>query len=70
MKQRTKTSVQQKIYTEMTYGFASWPSNGFTSDSISIFARTRYLCIAKRKKKQRSLTLTCLDRSQKVTGQE
>jgi hypothetical protein len=26
-----------------SYGLASCPSNGFTSDSINMFARTRYL---------------------------
>jgi hypothetical protein len=31
---------------QTSYGLASCPSKGFTSDSINILARTRYLCIA------------------------
>lgn len=34
---------------QKSYGLASCPSKGFTSDSINILARTRYLIRSKRK---------------------
>jgi hypothetical protein len=32
----------------LAYGFASWPSKGFTSDCISMLAKTKYLKYHKR----------------------
>lgn len=42
----------------MSYGLASCPSKGFTSDSINIFARTRYLICSTIKKDEEVLNLS------------
>lgn len=37
------TNTPKRRITRATYGFASCPSKGFTSDSMSMLARTKYL---------------------------
>jgi hypothetical protein len=40
---RMKIKLQDQRGCQRSYGLASCPSKGFTSDSINILARTRYL---------------------------